>query len=486
MASGTTSNALSVAGSIGGVAAAVGNLTGSIQGGGTRWEDALRPARFGGVPFGVESVRMSAGRKTSIHTYPFRDDAWVEDLGKKSRQFEVIGFLVEDDILLKTVGGAPVGSVVSQRNDLLAVCEDPGATILEHPTLGTIKNVVCLSVDITERRDLGRVFEFRLSLIVSGQQLFPTATSSTESNNEQQAAATGIAALADFVKTTASSISAGAAVVQQAVSTAVGWYQIGVTAVNDVKRLMGAISTLAGNFGNLVGGGNSGISGSNRQAPSTQTASGLLAAASAARASVLTAGAAFQTAAANPSDSATLGAAAQAFVAAIAASATAPSDAVRLVSGLTQYSPTPVAQTGSIGTAMSTMQTALAAMVRRYALAQLAVTLTTYQPSSQQDADSVLASAVGLIDAESDIAGDAGDDNAYQALRRLRQAVVADLATRGADTAAISTFSFNANLPSLVLANRIYRDPTREQQLVRQVAPRHPLFMPTTFKALAK
>ena len=134
---------------------------------------------------------------------------------------------------------------------------------------------------------------------------------------------------------------------------------------------------------------------------------------------------------------------------------------------------------------MATMQTALAAMTRRYALAQLAVTLTTYQPSSQQDADSVLASAVGLIDAESDIAGDAGDDNTYQALREMRQAVVADLTTRGANMAAISTFSFNTTLPSLVLANRIYRDPTREQQLVQQVAPRHPAFMPTAFKALS-
>ncbi|BCF96638.1 hypothetical protein PPGU19_012070 [Paraburkholderia sp. PGU19] len=469
-------NAVNVAGSIGGVAKAIGDLASLVDG---SFFDKLQPASFGEVPFAVESNRLSAGRKTVVHDYPNRDEVWVEDLGKRSRAFEVIGYLIEGDI--KTGGG----SVISQRDALLEVCEWEGGWTLVHPTLGRIRNVICLGVEIIERRDLGTVFEIRLSLIVGGSRLFPTAITATASASAIAANKTGLQALADFVKSTAASIAAGAAVVQQAVSTVVGWYQLGVTAINDVKRIIGAVSTLAGNFGRLFGGGNSGISGSNAQAPTTKTASDLLSASSAARANVLTAGAALQAAAANPSDSATLGAAAQTFVAAIAASATAPADAVRLVSNLAQYSPAPVAQTGPIGSAMGTMQTAMAALLRRCALAQLAVTLTTYQPLSQHDADSVLASAVGLIDAESDIAGDAGDDDTYQALRELRQSVVADMTARGADVAAIATFSFNATLPSLVLANRIYRDPTREPQLVQQINPRHPAFCPTTFQALS-
>lgn len=467
---------VNVAGSIGGLASAIGDAAALING---DWFQNLKQASYGGVKFGVESIRTAAGRKTSIHTYPFRDDVWVEDLGKRPRQFEVLGFLVEGDLI---TGG---GAVISQRDRLLNACETAGGQTLVHPTLGTIQSVCCLGIESIERRDLGRAFEIRLTLIVSGNRLFPTTTVSTGAASTDAASKTGIQALADFVKSSAASIAAGAAVVQQAVSTAVGWYQIGVTAVNDVKRIIGAVSTLSGNFGRLFGGGNSGISGSNTQAQSTTTASDLLSASSAARATVMTAGAALQTAAANPSDSATLGAAAQAFVAAVAASATAPADAVRLVSSLAQYSPAPVTQTGPIGASMLAMQTALAAMLRRYALAQLAVSLTTYQPSSQEDADSILGSAVKLIDTESDVAGDAGDDDTYQALRQLRQSVVADLTARGANVAAISTFTFNATLPSLVLANRIYRDPTREPQLVQQVAPRHPGFMPTNFSALS-
>jgi prophage DNA circulation protein len=482
----TTTNALNIAGSIGGLASAVGNLADAASGRrSTSWLDSLQPARYGGVPFGVESLRTSAGRKTSVHTYPFRDEVWVEDLGKKSRQFEVQGFLVEDDLLLKTIGGQPVGSVIAQRADLLAVCEDPGGTILVHPTLGSINNVCCLGVETVERRDLGRAFEIRLTLIVSGERLFPTQSISTGDASINNASLTGIAALADFVKTTASAIQAGASVVQQAVSTAVGWYQLGVTAVNDVKRVIGAVSTLSGNFGRLFGGANNGYAGANVQASSTTTADDLLSAATAERAAVTAAGTVLQAAAANPSDSATLDSAAQAFIASVAAAATDPADAVRMIGDLAQYSPTAMTTPGQIGAAMSTMQVALAALLRRYALAQLAVVLTTYQPSSQDDANATLGNAVSLFDAEITTAGDAGDDDSYESLRSLRQSVVADLVARGADLATIATFKFQAALPSLVLANRIYRDPTREAQLVQQVVPRHPAFMPTTFQALA-
>lgn len=92
-----------------------------------------------------------------------------------------------------------------------------------------------------------------MALTVSGNRLFPTTTASTAAASSDAARKTGIQALADFVKSSPASIVASAALVQQAVSTAVGWYQIGVTAVNDVKRIIDAPSTLAGNFVRLFG-----------------------------------------------------------------------------------------------------------------------------------------------------------------------------------------------------------------------------------------
>lgn len=471
-----TAKLLNVAGSIGGVAKSVSDLNELING---NFFDNLKPAMYGDVPFAVESNRLVTGRKTVVHDYPYRDEVWVEDLGQRSRQFEIVGYLIENDP--KTGGG----SVISQRDNLLEVCEMEGGWTLIHPTLGRVRNVCCLSCEVVERRDLGTVFEIRLTLIRSGLQLFPKTTTSTASASATAAHKTGLAALADFAKGVASTLAAGAAIVQQAVSTAVGWYQIGVAAVNDVKRFMSAVSTLAGNFGSLFGSGNSGVSGSNTQAPQSTTVSDLLAASAAARASVFSAGTTLQSAASNPSDSTTLGNSAQAYVAAVAASASGPADAVRLVSSMAQYTPSAATPPGPIGSSMSTMQTALGALLRRCALAQLATSLTSYQPSSQEDADATMAAAVSLIDDEIDIAGDSGDDASFQALRELRQAVVADLQSRGANLAAVSTFQFNAPLPALVLANRIYRDSTRADQLVTQVKPIHPAFCPTKFKALS-
>lgn len=473
----TTTNALSVVGSIGGLASAADSIASLLAG---DWFSTLKTASFGGVPFGVFEIRNSAGQKQAVHTYPFRDDVWVEDLGKKPRSFEVIGFLLDGD--LKTGAGA----VIDQRDNLFAVCEGPGTATLVHPTFGTIDSVACLGVEAIERADLGPVFEIRLTLIKAGPRKFPTATVSTADDSADQAENAKAKSLLDYATDIATDIRNGAAVVQKAVSTVVGWYQLGVTAVNDVKRVIGAVSTLSGNFGRLFGGGNSGFSSSNTKAPTSTTPADLLATSAAGRAAVVAAGVTLQAAAANPSDTAALGAAVDAFVAAVAASANDPADAVRLVTGLVQYTPDDVVVPGQIGSSMGTVQVATAALLRRYALAQLAVTLTTYQPSSQPDAAAVLSSALALYDSEIEVAGDSGDDDTFIALRALRRAVYADLTARGADLATNAAYSFNAQLPSLVLAQRIYDDVTREPQLLQQINPIHPAFCPIAFQALAK
>ena len=40
-------------------------------------------------------------------------------------------------------------------------------------------------------------------------------------------------------------------------------------------------------------------------------------------------------------------------------------------------------------------------------------------------------------------------------------------------------------MPSLALAQRLYRDPDRADDLVARAAPAHPAFMPVRFKALS-
>jgi len=472
----SNTDAISFVGSIGGVANAVDGLFQPI---GSDWESALQPASFGGVPFGVTAASTRAGRRQVVHVYPYRNDVWIEDQGKQPRQFHIHGFLVEDSLIY---GG---GGVIAQREALLSVCEAGGTNTLVHPTYGVISSINCLNIEIEERKDLGRVFEFTMLLMISGVRQYPGATQSIGDVLLAAADSLRDGALVDLARHVVADVQYGAAVVNQAVSTVLGYYQTAVGVVNSVNRVFNSVSTLSGNFGRLFGGGNTGYSGANTKAPITVSAEDLLAASTAAAGLVLATGATLQLAAADIADTEDYGVAANDFVQSVSATAVDPSDGMTMLSSLADYQASDNTTDSPIGQAMSDMGTACAAHLRRVTVAALAETCAQYQPSSQNQAVEIQISVTSIIDSEILIAGDAGDDTSYDALRALRRAVVTDLQQRGAGLSAIADFNFNASQPSLALANRIYRDPMRADGLVRQVNPIHPAFMPTSFQALA-
>ena len=163
-----------------------------------------------------------------------------------------------------------------------------------------------------------------------------------------------------------------------------------------------------------------------------------------------------------------------------------PADALRLLASLATPAavlPTPA---GAVGTAMATMQSGVGDLFRRAAVAALARASAKYQPNSFDDAVSVRATVCAFLDAEILIAGNQGEDATYTALRALRAAVVNDLTTRGAVLATLNTVHTSAPIPAPVLALRLYRDPSRADELVTEAGPIHPAFMPTSFKALSQ
>jgi prophage DNA circulation protein len=471
----STADVVNVIGSVGGVASAIDNLFGPAAG---SWEASLVKASFGDVPFGVNSARTHAGRRQAVHAYPFRDDVWVEDMGKLPRQFRVSGFLVENSLAYEG------GGVIAQRELLLAACESAGTKTLVHPTFGTIRNVNCLDVEIEERKDLGRVFEFTLSLIISGERQYPNTQQSTSDVLSAAAELLKANSLLDLAREVVADIQYGAEVVSQAVSTVVGYYQTAIGIMNRVQRVFNAVSTLSGSFGRLFGGGNNGYAGENTKSSSTATVSSLLVANVTAASAAEMAGKALQTAASSIGDTDSYGAAAEGFVTALAATAVDPLDRINMMVALCGYSPSATTIPTPIGLAMQRMCVASAAHLRRVTIATLCQAIGDYQPSSQNDAATIQDLVSEILDQEIIVAGDAGDDETYGALCDLRQAAVADLQQRGANLAAMGTFKFNASLPSLALATRIYRDPGREADLVKQVGPVHPAFMPAAFDAL--
>lgn len=179
-------------------------------------------------------------------------------------------------------------------------------------------------------------------------------------------------------------------------------------------------------------------------------------------------------------------AAAQALAAAVASTTSDPADAIRLLQALGAYVTSGTTPASPIGVSMATMQVATGDLFRRAAVVALARASASYQPASANDAAAVRATVCGALDAEIIIAADQHADATYNALRVLRAAVSADLTKRGAGLPTIATFTTQASLPALALAQRNYRDAARADDLVTQSNCVHPAFMPLKFSALSQ
>ncbi|MEM8111266.1 DNA circularization N-terminal domain-containing protein, partial [Morganella morganii subsp. sibonii] len=131
------------------------------------WSEHLQQASFRGVPFGVLSGESVFGRRQAIHEYAYRDQSWIEDMGRSNRRITIKGFLIQDSL----VYDAP--DVITQRDNLVAACEVGEAGTLVHPTLGEMTVSVTESgLRVSENAESGRVFEFELVVIESGLKVF--------------------------------------------------------------------------------------------------------------------------------------------------------------------------------------------------------------------------------------------------------------------------------------------------------------------------
>jgi prophage DNA circulation protein len=179
-------------------------------------------------------------------------------------------------------------------------------------------------------------------------------------------------------------------------------------------------------------------------------------------------------------------AAAQALAAAVYRASVDPADAIRILSSLSDFTPGDTTGSSAIGTAMATMQRASGDLFRRAAVVALARASSDYQPASAADAVVVRTAVCDALDREIEIAGDQGEDAAFNAMRRLRAAVVKDLTARGAGLPDQAMIQSMAPVPAPVLAQKLYWDAGRGDELVAVSDCVHPAFLPVSFSALSK
>lgn len=440
-----------------------------LGGRGQYWKDALQKASYNGIPFGVLGGEGSFGRKNVVHTYPFRDSVWVEDLGRSARRISVNGFLVG-------------GDCIAQRDELIKAFEEEGECELVLPTYGAMTVDQTSQLHVREAWDKGRMFEISFSCIEAGDQQFPNTGDSTGNVVTSAASAADSASASDFIKNAADALKVGAAAVNQAVSMAAKFGRLAQRLANDAANLSNMVNTLSGDFSRFFGGRNNGIK-KKATATSTATVASLIAKGSSSRSSVSSASSALSSSAGNPEETAI---AAQVIAAAVLNSSVDPADGIRLLSDLSGFSMPTVSLSSPIGVAVKTVQNATADLFRRAAVVAMARASATYQPYSADDAASLRARICDALDEEIQIAGDQGEDDTFNTLRTLRAAVAKDLTERGAGLPSIVTIQVGRPMPSLALAQRLYRDSGRSDELITQADCIHPAFMPTSFKALSK
>ena len=431
----------------------------------------LSPASFRGAQFAVTNSETSGGRRIVVHQYPGRNTPWAEDMGRGVRRFRLTGFILNGDMLL---GGA---TIAMQRSALITACEAKGAGTLVHPTLGSL-NVMVEKYSIGEDLGAGYASDVTLDCVESGVQTFPNIAA-VQGGIAAANTALKKASSASAVRRMLAAIAKAQAKLADVLTEVAKYASYAFILSTDATALYRLASVLSGSYGRYNAGGNAGLLGTNATIYSaSNTVADLVPVASTARVAVSTAASTLEadalalttgTLSQIPADIITL-------INALAAACADPSDAIRLMLEIIAYAAPGYA---------TPMARPIADMVVSAAAAALTTAVAAYQPQSANDAAARINQIAPILDDLATQAADAGDDDSYQALCLCRVAIVNNLRASGATLPQVKTFTFGKNIPALALAQMIYGDPTRADQLVTQVNPPNPLFMPTSFQALA-
>jgi prophage DNA circulation protein len=122
----------------------------------------------------------------------------------------------------------------------------------------------------------------------------------------------------------------------------------------------------------------------------------------------------------------------------------------------------------------------------RLSLAEQARILAATTFKSRQDIDGYFNTINVSFDEAELVAADNMDNVAYRALLAIHATVSNDLANRARPLARMTAYTFPTRMPSLWLAQRLYYDASRNDELIAENNPIHPLFMPSTGAALAQ
>lgn len=445
------------------------------------WQSQLHPCSFRGVPFAILNEEGSHGRRQAVHEYPYRDTAWIEDMGRGTRRFIIRGFLVQNSLVY---GG---GDAISQRLALIAACEEKGSGTLMHPTLGEMTvSIPENGLRISGSAESGRSFEFTLMVIESGLKVFAvtgnTASGETVRTNYLKLVSTAVLSTIARVKSEIRGVTQGINTIK---GTITFWTSMVDSTISEVTNVSNVLSSTFGNnrYGRYskgaIGGSSSGLKG-DWDADDTddyQALSGQVTA----QAVMDRQGVLDKTTNLNTSTTPA------AFVQGVA-------DVVNAI----------LDSAGGVNDKISAFEKLAASISTEYQRAessqQIAATINTLivilcsgamtaaaanaNPTSRDEAEDITRRVATQLDTALILAGDRGDDELYNALMQVRASFLSAMALISAGLSELMQINTASPLPALVLANRLYQDGSRANELIQEANVLHPAFMPITMRVL--
>jgi prophage DNA circulation protein len=430
----------------------------------------LQTAVWRSVPFQVIGAQVKKGRRWAVHEYPFRDGGMPEDMGRAMRTYSFVGYLIGDL--------APAMQLAIDT-----VSEMPGPGLLIHPTIGAVQ-VALLSCGTAVSRDRGRVISIAFEFLEYGSPGL-TAYIATAIQVASLVAGALSGANSDLTTTAGgAAASGGPAAVSEGVAVVSSFCDHVASGGTDPAGIVAMAAGLPPPDANHTFGRYA-YGALTTPLPLGTTVQTLQASLATQRTAIGTATTAAIAAADTFSSASDITDPIAATVEAMRAGITDPSQQIRVLLTLSSFAYVDGAGGAGIENDIATVRDAMSAACRRAALTSLALASAAYQPSSYNDAANIRTLVVAALDTEITAAGDAGEDGTYIAFKALRSAVILDLTTRGARLPSVVTVNLPLPLPSLVVAQRLYQDATRSDQIAAETAVPHPAFCPSTIQVLA-
>lgn len=404
------------------------------------WKDRLRPASFRGVEFFVETDEAEFGRRQVTHTAALVDVPTLEDLGRAAQVFQVDGYLVGDDF------------DVQLKELIRAIEEVPGPGRLVHPRYGE-RTVGASGFRVRHQNSEGRMCRFAITFGEAGELSQPTEgidSVNVLANRSEAIQEVGEQSFIDKFK----SADFPQFVRDSAAGTlaTVGEYLSGPTSFitdnfNQATAVFGVVTDTVDAVSDTV-------SSYQRQVSKYMTNISSLINVPGSLASTLTG-----------------------LVSGIRR--TFGSGAGAMLSGLANLFPheskssTTVYKTPSRAQ-VAQNQEAIVQIIRQAAIAELAVVAVDQDYETIDEAIAARDVVAEMLDAEAEATT---SDPVYQQLTQARAELVQGLPGPTVDYATLVPYSPSSTQPALVIAQTLYGDGSRAEQIVTKNAVRHPGFV---------